>query len=85
MAQLLNVIAYLLGTTGTALLFFFSYTAFPSSASIGYGGPETTKHFEAVAGKNKRWTRFQRIGFALLTISVLIQIVAAFVPSNWGT
>jgi hypothetical protein len=85
MAQLLNVIAYVFGAIGTALLFFFSYTAFPSGAGIGYAGTETAKHFEAVAKKNRRWTRFQRIGFALLTASFLMQIVAAFLPPNWGT
>jgi hypothetical protein len=85
MAQLLNLIAYIIGAIGTALLFFFSYTAFPSGAGVGYVGRETHKHFEAVEKKNKRWTLFQRIGFALLTLSFLLQIVAVFVPPSWGS
>jgi len=84
MAQLLNVIAYILGAIGTSLLFFFSYTAVPSGASF-YSGRGSSTHFDAVRAKNKRWTILQRIGFALLTLSFILQIVAAFVPADWGT
>jgi hypothetical protein len=77
--QLMTVISSVLGAVGTALLFFFSYTDTPSGLSF-WGGDDSAQILKEVNAKNKRWKRNQRIGFGLLTLSFLVQIVSVFFP-----
>jgi len=85
MAQLLNVIAYVLGATGTALLFFYSYRLPPSIYNFFMSAVQSRHTSLQYDIRNRRLLRRQRLGFALLTISFLMLIVAAFIPTDWGT
>lgn len=77
-AHVAGLVSALFGASGTAILYFFSYTDQPVEGSP-LGGPQLTAWNERIKIKNKRWKRLQRAGFALLCISFVIQASAAFV------
>ena len=68
-------ISAVLGFTGTALLFFFSYMLHPYEGAT-WGNSETAARNDATRKKNARNLKLQKLGFGLLCLSFLLQLFA---------
>jgi hypothetical protein len=66
-----------LGASGTAILFFSSY-ALESYPAGTFGSPEVQAYIDEVTHRNKRRAFYQKIGFAILTLSFITQFVSIF-------
>jgi hypothetical protein len=64
-----------LGAIGTMILFLNSYTLEPP-AGAALGSPESVKQNEGIMAKNASRTRWQRVGFAILCASFIVQAMS---------
>ena len=63
-----------LGTIGTMILFLTSYTLEPFAG--GPFGEELVKQNEGISAKNASRTQWQRVGFAILCASFIVQAMS---------
>jgi hypothetical protein len=64
-----------LGAIGTMILFLSSYTLEPF-AGAQFGSQESVKQNEGIRAKNASRSRWQRVGFAILCASFIVQAMS---------
>jgi hypothetical protein len=74
--QCSGLISPILGTIGTAMMFFGSYTLQPLESGP-FENNAVTECNNRIKVKNRRHHWWQRVGIALLCLSFVVQIIAA--------
>ncbi len=76
-AQYAGLSSAALGAIGTAILFFSSYALQPLEGGI-FGSDALTEHNNRIRAKNVDYLRRQKLGFAFLCISFVVQAIDCF-------
>jgi hypothetical protein len=78
--QILALSSAVFGALGTTLLFFFSNTDQPYQGAA-WGGDETGRANQRIREQNARWRKLTKLGYALLCVSFILQMVSVFAPT----
>jgi len=76
-AQYAGLSSAAFGAIGTTILFFSSYALQPLEGGI-FGSDDLTEYNNRIRAKNLNRLRRQKIGFAFLCVSFIVQAIACF-------
>ncbi len=76
-AQYAGLSSAALGAIGTTILFFSSYALQPFEGGV-FGSDALTEHNNRIRAKNISRLRQQKIGFAFLCVSFIVQAITYF-------